>query len=292
MPELSDTDEPGNVDPLLKFSLAGVQLKFSVAGNERGLTVPARGRAGNIILKFPDGRSGFSGVPEAELGSLELAAQSGIDSVRGFLVAPDTVSGLEEYSAGVEERALAVHRFDRSADDRRIHMEEIAQVLNISAGRGDAKYSAANFETVATVVAALTGTETVSDVIDRIVLNVLIGNGDAHLKNWAVRYPDGRTPELSPAYDLVPTVLYIPGDNLGLNLAGSKKFAEVTPRSFESLGRRTGYGPERARKHAVDSVQRVMDHIGVLHEYLPEQGRERLRAHHARLGLLSATPQV
>ncbi len=57
----------------MKFSLAGAQLKFSVYGYGRGLTVPAKGQAGNYVLKFPDGRPGFSGVPEAELGSLELA---------------------------------------------------------------------------------------------------------------------------------------------------------------------------------------------------------------------------
>jgi serine/threonine-protein kinase HipA len=64
-------------DPLLKFSLAGAQLKFSVHGDERGLTVPARGRAGNCILKLPDLRPGFSGVPETELGALSLRVRPG-----------------------------------------------------------------------------------------------------------------------------------------------------------------------------------------------------------------------
>lgn len=68
-------DEASNLgdDPLLKFSLAGVQLKFSVYGNQRSLTVPASGSVGNVILKFPDGRDGFDAVPEAELGCLRLS---------------------------------------------------------------------------------------------------------------------------------------------------------------------------------------------------------------------------
>ena len=46
----------------------------------------------------------------------------------------------------------------------------------------------------------------------RLVFSVLIGNGDMHLKNWSLLYPDGRKPVLSPAYDFVSTLPYIPGD--------------------------------------------------------------------------------
>ncbi len=70
-----------------------------------------------------------------------------------------------------------------------MHMEEIAQVMDIPTGRGTAKYTRANFETIAVLVEALCGTAAVGDVIDRLVLNVLVGNGDAHLKNWAISFP-------------------------------------------------------------------------------------------------------
>jgi serine/threonine-protein kinase HipA len=59
-----------------------------------------------------------------------------------------------------------------------------------------------------------------------------------HLKNWSLLYPDGRTPTLSPAYDLVSTVPYLPGDRLALNLAGTKEFAEVTLARFGRLAER------------------------------------------------------
>jgi serine/threonine-protein kinase HipA len=68
---LETADEPDDADdPLLKFSLAGVQLKFSVYQGQKGLAVPAKGRAGNVVLKFPDDRPGYAGVPEAELACL------------------------------------------------------------------------------------------------------------------------------------------------------------------------------------------------------------------------------
>ena len=42
------------------------------------------------------------------------------------------------------------------------------------------------------------------------MFSVLIGNADMHLKNWSLLYPDRRTPVLSPAYDFVATLPYIP----------------------------------------------------------------------------------
>jgi serine/threonine-protein kinase HipA len=214
VPPKAKEEEETDEDPLLKFSLAGAQLKFSVYGDGRGLTVPATGQAGNVILKLPDGRPGFEGVPEAELGALELARAAGIETPRARLVDLIDVVGLEDWAATTKGKALAIERFDRREGDLRVHMEELAQVLNIPTARERAKYTKANFETVAIFVGALSGVYRVADVIDRIVLNVLVGNGDAHLKNWAFLYPDGKRPDLSPLYDVLPTVLFIAEDDL------------------------------------------------------------------------------
>lgn len=274
-PAFSDDSDDAEQDPLLKFSLAGAQLKFSVYGDGRGLTVPAIEQAGNFILKFPDGRVGFDGVPEAELASLELARAIGIDTPRAKLVDPAGVTGLEEWAAATKGMALAVERFDRRAGDMRVHMEELAQVLNIPTARERAKYRA-NFETVAIFVGALAGVDRVGDVIDRIVLNILVGNGDAHLKNWAFLYPDGRHPALSPVYDILPTVLYIPNDDLGMNLRKSRQFAAVTAESFEALGERSGYGAELAKKRARSAVEKVLDQWPVLEQFLKKERFKRL----------------
>ncbi|MEV8436174.1 HipA domain-containing protein [Actinosynnema sp. NPDC051121] len=262
--------EEDDEDPILKFSLAGAQLKFSVYSQAgRGITVPAWGQAGNVILKFPDGRPGFEKVPEAELGCLRLADASGINAANGFLVDPHEVRGLEDWASRAQGLALAVERFDRGADGVRIHMEELAQVLGIPTSIEMAKYRKANFELVAVLVGALCGVQSIAEVIDRIVLNVLVGNGDAHLKNWAVVYPDGRTPRLSPMYDVLPTILYIANDNLGLKLNKSRLFEDVSPASFERLGIRTGYGPTEARKRAIEAAGRILSQWNTLKEYLP-----------------------
>ena len=265
-----------NNDPLLKFSLAGLQMKFSIHKTDRGLTVPVAGTAGNTILKLPDGRIGFEGVPEAEFAAMSLAHAAGIRVPDIELVSADEVKGIGHWGNTNDRPSFAVARFDRLGDARRVHAEEFAQILNIPSAREYAKYNHTNFEAVANVSARLVGIETVGEVIDRIVLNVLVGNGDAHLKNWAMVYPDGMNPELSPAYDVVPTVLYVDNDNLGLNLNGSKRFDDVIPRSFDRMGAVTEYGPEAARARAREAAERVLELWPVLDALLPRGQRERL----------------
>jgi serine/threonine-protein kinase HipA len=282
----SGRDDADRDDPLLKFSLAGVQLKFSVYGDGKRLTVPATGQAGNVILKFPDERPNFPRVPEVELACLELARNAGLDVADASLVSPHDVRGLEDWARRSSGMALAVQRFDRRGDDVRVHMEELAQVMDIPSAVEHAKYKRANFEIIAVLVGALCGVEAVAEVIDRIVLNVLVGNGDAHLKNWAVRYPDGRTPVLSPLYDVLPTVLYLPGDDLGLNLRGSKAFHDVVPESFDRLGERAEFGVDRARQRVRDAVERITDQWHVLAEHLSAEEFQQLSVRRDELPIL------
>lgn len=261
--EVAGSEHEGESGPI-KFSLAGVQLKFSLSEHGPGLTIPATGESGTWIAKLPDARVGYEGVPEAEYAAMQLAAASGIDVPETRLVDVSSISGLPEWGR-TDGRALLVRRFDRRVAGSRVHAEDLAQVLDIRPAR---KYERANFETVARTVAALTDAERVGEVIDRIVLNVLIGNGDAHVKNWTFLYPDGRRPQLSPAYDIVPTVLYIPDDDLGLKLNGSRSFADVDLAAFGRLAEKGGWDDDLGRERARQAVQRVLAAWPVLGEHL------------------------
>jgi serine/threonine-protein kinase HipA len=62
--------------------------------------------------------------------------------------------------------------------------------------------------------------------VRRIVFSAAIGNADMHLKNCTLLYPDGRTPELSPAYDFVSTIAYL-DDNFQMALSITRKEKDV-----------------------------------------------------------------
>ncbi|MEV4374056.1 type II toxin-antitoxin system HipA family toxin [Nonomuraea sp. NPDC049637] len=271
-------DDPYSGNALLKFSLAGAQLKFSVSGDfKKGLTVPVSGQAGNFIVKFPDNRAGFDNVPEAEAGSLRLAQAAGIPTPEFFLIDPATITGLEDWASKSGARqALAVRRFDRLNGQQRVHMEELAQVLDIPTVNENAKYEKANFEVVAVVIGGVVGVDAVGEVIDRIVLNILLGNGDAHLKNWALIYKDGKSPELSPVYDVLPTVLYVSDEDLGLNLGKTKNFSIIGSSHFKDLGRRSGFGEYEAADRAKMAVEKILGHWLILKDHLGKEAFAKL----------------
>ena len=272
----------------LKFSLAGVQVKFSVNQNAKGLTLPASGEAGHFIAKFPDPRPAYRLVPEAEFAGLELARKSGIRTADAYLAPTTDVSGLPAWAHETPGNALIVKRFDRDGLTGRVHIEEFAQVLDVPSNVESAKYTRANCETFAKVAAAFGGPSAALEVIDRIVLNVLLGNGDAHSKNWALRYPDGRNPELSPAYDIVPTVLFVPKDDLGVKLNGSKSFDDVRVSSFDRLGAVAGLSSLDTRDRCRHAIERVIQAWPVLKDCLGRDAFDRLTARRDELALLSS----
>jgi serine/threonine-protein kinase HipA len=208
----------------LRFSLAGVQLKFSAILEARGgLTVPAEGIGGSWIVKLPS--QTFDAVSENEFVMLELARAIGITVPRIQLVPVSEIQGLPFLGGAIQGNALAAERFDRTPDGGRVHMEDFAQVFGQFP---EDKYKAVSYANIARVLWAETGETGAYEFIRRLTFSVLIGNADMHLKNWSLLYPDTRTPVLSPAYDFVSTLPYIPGDKLALTLGGDRDLEQIS----------------------------------------------------------------
>jgi serine/threonine-protein kinase HipA len=235
----------------LHFSLAGVQLKFSaIKAATGGLTIPADGAGGSWIVKLPSVT--HEGVPENEYAMMELARRVGIDVPAAALVPIKDIGDLPE---GIEIKgrdAYVIKRFDRSSDGERIHIEDFAQIFGVYP---DDKYKSANYENIASVIWAEIGEAGIAEYVRRLVFNGLIGNGDMHLKNWSLIYPDRRKAALAPAYDFVSTIPYIKGDRMGLNLAGSKEFSSLTNAQFERFAAKARLPTRLVLDTVKDTVQ-------------------------------------
>ncbi len=224
--------EPEDV-PIPRFSLAGVQRKMSVRKHKGGYVLPVSGTGGDYIVKLesPD----FEDLPRREYLATEWAKRAGLRVVDATLEASDRFPLATELFEDPRPGKLFVsRRFDRSAE-RRIHFEDFAQVLNRApSGRGLYDFS---FEGVAQAIAILLPDER-NEWLGRLVFMVDSGNFDAHLKNWAIMYPDDRTPALTPAYDLVPVALYPETEvehELALSLGGSKDDKYFGPERWHDL---------------------------------------------------------
>jgi serine/threonine-protein kinase HipA len=227
-----DHDEGKRIpERALRFSLAGVQLKFSaVMEASGGLTIPAGGMGGSWIVKLPSGR--FPAVPENEYAMMALARAVGFEVPRTELIDTREIHGLPDDAGALEGKALAVQRFDRTPQGEPIHMEDFAQVFGLYP---EDKYHRRSYANIAAVLWAETGEHGTYEFFRRLVFSVLIGNADMHLKNWSLLYPDRRTPVLSPAYDFAATLPYIPKDKLALTFGGSKSLSEITPNQVRRL---------------------------------------------------------
>ncbi len=239
----------------LRFSLAGVQLKFSaIERASGGLTIPVDGVGGSWIVKLPSTR--FAGVPENELAMMELARRIGVEVPETKRVPIRQIEGLPAGIAAAGEMAFAIRRFDRDADGTAIHIEDFAQVFGVYPER---KYRNASYRNLAQVLWIETGEAGITEFLRRLVFNALIGNADMHLKNWSLIYPDRRGARLSPAYDFVSTIAYLPEDTLALNFVDSKAFESLTEDQFVRFAEKAGLPEKLTVETMRETVMRFAD---------------------------------
>ena len=190
-------------------SLSGVQPKLGVIRQGERYVGRTRDHDTHIIAKLPV--VGQPLLPELEALSLQLAQVVGVTVCEAYLEPLAHLAAEHGYDLGdadAQTQFLAVVRYDRQPG-RRIHCEDFAQVLG---GMPEQKYQVATYLDVAAVLMAFPslGEPAVHELLRRMAVNEMLGNPDMHLKNMGLIYPDGRTPVLAPAYDIVAYAAYHP----------------------------------------------------------------------------------
>ena len=191
-----------------KMSISGVQPKLSVklADREGDPHLEVTGEGGQYILK-PQVQA-FANLPENEELCMMIAEDIGMDVPAHCLV-------------HLKDKSLAyvVKRFDREGR-RKIHQEDFAQILEkkdkYNGSVEEIGHKLRQFSEVPGLDVQL--------FFERVVFNFLIGNGDAHMKNYSVIYNEEGLVRLAPAYDLVCSRIVIPeeADESALTIKGKK----------------------------------------------------------------------
>lgn len=265
-----------------KFSLAGVQMKFSMKEQDGRYTISKGDALGDWIIKTPSTR--HKDVPLNEFTAMHLASLVGVDIPEIKLVELDKLDKLPQINLPAEKYAFAIRRFDR-ADEVRIHTEDFAQVL---VKYPHEKYDSANYEQIGRILYEYSG-DGLADVqhfARRLLVNILLANGDAHLKNWSLIYADQFTPRLSPAYDILTTRVYMDDErHFALNLGKNKDWYAATHANFQSWAERSGIPWRVIKPHLVDVLDRARALWPEALKSLPmnEQHKRKLREHWAEL---------
>ncbi|MCD8494347.1 MAG: type II toxin-antitoxin system HipA family toxin [Burkholderiaceae bacterium] len=202
-------------------SLSGVQPKLGVIKDGDRYVGRTKDRDTHIIAKLPV--VAYPLLPEVEELSLRLAKAAGVNACDAYLEPMSKLAAQHHYDSGdlqthpSNANFLAVVRYDRQPGTR-IHCEDFAQVFGVMP---EDKYSKeTSYLSVAALMLSLPslGEAAVHELLRRIMVNEMLGNPDMHLKNIGLWYPDGRTPELPPAYDIVAHTLYTPVTGHGLRI--------------------------------------------------------------------------
>ena len=136
-------------------------------------------------------------------------------------------------------------------------MEDFAQIL---VKYPNEKYDSANYEQIGKVIYEYTGDSlgNVQQFSRRLLVNILLANGDAHLKNWSLIYPDTITPELSPAYDILTTRVYMDGETkFALNLGKNKEWYKATFDHFQTWAEKAGIPWRAIKPHLEDTLYKA-----------------------------------
>jgi serine/threonine-protein kinase HipA len=238
----------------LRLSLAGAQSKIPVVLVNGEIALPTPGEATSHILKPPIER--FPGTTENEAFAMRLAKKIGL-----------SVAGVEIHAAR-DRPFLLVKRYDRIRGEdgvlRRLHQEDFCQALGYTSERKYAADGGPIFRDCFELLrrAASRPAVEVLKLFDAAIFNLIIGNADAHAKNFSLLYRENGAVELAPLYDLLSTVYYPElSPRLAMRIAKRHTLEELKASDWERFADESGLALRFIRTRARELTSAVVNSI-------------------------------
>lgn len=251
----------------LRLSLAGAQSKVPLVLIDGQLALPVPGQATTHILKPPIAR--FPGTTENEAFVMKLAAAIGLD------VAP-----VEARSANGRP-FLLVERYDRLRDAdgvvRRIHQEDFCQALGVPPETKYASEGGPTFKDCFELLRRVSkrpGTD-LAKLMDAAIFNLIVGNADAHGKNFSILYDD-LGPRMAPLYDLLSTVTYPDlSPKMAMRIGKRATLADMDADGWQAFAKDSGIGFPLVRRRVAELCDAVLRAGRSVADDLPQIARNR-----------------
>jgi len=237
----------------LRLSLAGAQDKLPIILHNNKIGLPLAGSPSTHILK-PE-PSNFPGLATNEVVCMILARTVGLNTPK------------VEYRLIGNKPCILIQRYDRVTAENgittRIHQEDFCQALGLPPER---KYQAEGGPTLSDCISLLQNWSTtpVLDIphfINGQIFNVLIGNTDAHGKNFSLLYSGGKQ-MLAPYYDLVSTLAWPNlSRNLAMKIGGCKSVNAFTIGDWKKMAKKNSLGWPMIRERMVKICHSVLTEL-------------------------------
>ena len=265
-PELADIIKKLPRRPLLageegiRLSLAGAQDKIAVHVSGGQISLPLKGAPSTHILKPAIER--FEGVVFNEALCMRLAQAVGLNTAA---VEIGRVEGLDY---------LLVQRYDRALNPgsplgpQREHQEDFCQALGIVPEHKYQNEGGPSIKQSFELVRAASSTPVIDlqALLDAVIFNWLIGNHDAHGKNFSLVYrgeiSTGLQTRLAPLYDLISTVCYPElSPKMAMKLGGEYLSELIAPANFERLAQEAGLAKPMMKRRVLELAEAVVSKL-------------------------------
>ena len=228
--QLDHSDEATLAALLGRASLSGIQRKLLVVKDDKTYRPVGPDELSTHIAKLSSGN--LRNILELEYLTTRV--------VRTLLPDDEIVDMEITHLPAIKEDALIIPRFDRTRTGKRIHFEEFNQLLGKYSG--DDKYEGAYEDMGQYILRTPSCIPVEADrLLRRILACLLVGNTDAHFKNFAMFHTrDGL--RLTPAYDVVAASVYREHQTIALHVGGARDIAIGALQPKHLLGLGGGFG--------------------------------------------------
>lgn len=241
----------------VRLSLAGAQDKIAVRVADGQISLPLNGAPSSHILKPAVAR--FEGVVFNEALCMRLAEAIGLS------VAKVEIGTVETFDY------LLVERYDRTVDTeaprnlRRLHQEDFCQAMGVVPEQKYQDEGGPSLKQCFELVRAASSTPVIDlqALLDAVAFNWLIGNHDAHAKNFSLVYRgeirSGLQTRLAPLYDLISTVYYPElSPRMAMNIGGEYVSDRVGPENFDRLAEEAGLAKPITKRRVIELAEVLM----------------------------------
>ena len=252
---LSDEDIADLVANLRSAPLgAGGRVRISLAGVQEKL----------LLTRMPDGAWGrpVDNTPSTHILKPEIAAFPNAVENEAFCMRVAQHLGLDvapvETTEVLRRKLIVIERYDRVVHDdgsvERLHQEDFCQAAGMPPDRKYEEDGGPSLRRIAGIVQAVASRESVETLLRAVTLNVLIGNGDAHAKNFSLLHEGSGGLRLAPLYDLMSTLWY-GDDRLAMYIDDVRRTNRVTGARLINEATRWGL----TRRRAAEIIEEVLD---------------------------------
>lgn len=237
----------------IRLSLAGVQDKIAVCKIADQISIPLDGSPSTHIIK--PGVAGFDGIIYNEAFCLQLANLIGLNAANA------TVERVEDIEY------LLIERFDRIVNDNsqtnstisRLHQEDFCQALGIVSEKKYQNEGGPSLAQCFTLVREYSQVPVIDlrQLLDVVIFNFLIGNCDAHGKNFSFLLAENC--RLAPFYDLVSTIYYEDlSVKMAMKIGGEYDIKHIKMSNFSKLSNEIGFTHAAVQNRVIELINSVM----------------------------------